>query len=59
VDIFMLKDPNPVLLNQLTELRMMSKAWAEKNGSVEPKDIQVPKTKPLHTAMPWAPVRSC
>ena len=39
VDIFT-KDPNPVLLNQLTELRMMSKAWAEKNKSVEPKDIK-------------------
>ena len=32
--------PNPVLVNQLTELRMMSKAWAEKNKSVEPKDIK-------------------
>ncbi|MEO8023958.1 ABC transporter substrate-binding protein [Polaromonas sp.] len=39
VDI-MLKGPNPVLLNQLTELRIMSKAWAEKNKSVEPKDIR-------------------
>ena len=37
VDI-LLKGPNPVLMNQLTELRMMSKAWAEKNKSVEPKD---------------------
>jgi peptide/nickel transport system substrate-binding protein len=27
-------------MNQLTELRMMSKAWAEKNKSVEPKDIK-------------------
>jgi peptide/nickel transport system substrate-binding protein len=35
-----LKGPNPVLMNQLTELRMMSKAWAEKNKSVEPKDIK-------------------
>ena len=34
------KDPNPVMLNQLTELRMMSKAWAEKNNSVAPKDIK-------------------
>ncbi|MFC7459693.1 ABC transporter substrate-binding protein [Hydrogenophaga defluvii] len=34
------KGPNPVLLNQMTELRMMSKAWAEKNNSVEPKDIK-------------------
>jgi peptide/nickel transport system substrate-binding protein len=39
IDIF-LKGPNPVLINQLTELRMMSKAWAEKNKSVEPKDIR-------------------
>lgn len=37
VDI-LLKGPNPVLLNQLTELRIMSKAWAEKNKSTEPKD---------------------
>jgi len=37
---FMMKSPNPVLLNQLTELRIMSKAWAEKNRSVEPKDIR-------------------
>ena len=37
IDI-MLKAPNPVLVNQLTELRMMSKAWAEKNKSLEPKD---------------------
>jgi peptide/nickel transport system substrate-binding protein len=36
----LLKAPNPVLMNQLTELRMMSKAWAEKNKSVEPKDIK-------------------
>ncbi len=39
VDIFT-KGPNPVLLNQLTELRMMSKAWAEKNKSIEPKDMK-------------------
>ena len=39
VDLFT-KGPNPVLLNQLTELRMMSKAWAEKNNSVVPKDIK-------------------
>ncbi len=38
IDIFT-KDPNPVLLNQLTELRIMSKAWAEENGSALPKDI--------------------
>jgi peptide/nickel transport system substrate-binding protein len=37
---FMMKNPNPVLLNQLTELRIMSKAWAEKNRSLEPKDIR-------------------
>lgn len=39
IDVF-LKNPNPVLLNQLTELRVMSKAWAEKHNSVEPKDIK-------------------
>ncbi len=39
VDI-MLKGSNPVLLSQLTELRIMSKAWAEKNKSVDPKDIR-------------------
>lgn len=37
---FMMKGPNPVLLNQLTELRIMNKAWSEKNKSVEPKDIR-------------------
>ncbi|HMW98564.1 MAG TPA: ABC transporter substrate-binding protein, partial [Flavobacteriales bacterium] len=37
VDIFT-KAPNPVLLRQLTELRMMDKDWSEKNKSVEPKD---------------------
>ena len=35
-----LKSPNPVLMNQLTELRVMSKAWSEKNKSTEPKDIK-------------------
>jgi peptide/nickel transport system substrate-binding protein len=39
IDIFT-KSFNPVLLNQMTELRMMSKAWAEKNNSVAPKDIK-------------------
>ena len=39
VDIFT-KGPNPVLLRQLTELRMMDKEWAEKNKSTSPKDIK-------------------
>lgn len=39
IDIFT-KDPNPVLINQLTELRMMNKVWAEKNNSAAPKDIK-------------------
>ncbi len=39
VDVI-LSGPNPVLLNQMTELRIMSKAWAEKNRSVDPKDIR-------------------
>jgi peptide/nickel transport system substrate-binding protein len=47
VDI-LLKGPNPVLLNQLTELRIMSKAWAEKNRSVEPKDIKTPEESYAH-----------
>jgi peptide/nickel transport system substrate-binding protein len=34
------KGPNPVLQRQLTELRMMDQGWAEKNKSVEPKDIK-------------------
>jgi peptide/nickel transport system substrate-binding protein len=37
---FIMQGPNPVLLNQLTELRIMSKAWATKNNSLEPKDIR-------------------
>ena len=37
VDII-LSGPNPVIINQMTELRIMSKAWAEKNKSMEPKD---------------------
>ncbi len=47
IDIFT-KDPNPVLLNQLTELRMLSKAWAEKNNSVAPKDIKTPEENFAH-----------
>jgi peptide/nickel transport system substrate-binding protein len=39
VDI-MLTGSNPVLLRQLTEVRIMSKAWAEKNNSVKPKDMR-------------------
>jgi peptide/nickel transport system substrate-binding protein len=39
IDVFT-KGPNPVLLRQLTELRMMDKEWSEKNKSVEPKDIK-------------------
>jgi peptide/nickel transport system substrate-binding protein len=39
IDIFT-KGPNPVLLRQLTELRMMDRGWAEKNNSIEPKDIK-------------------
>ena len=39
IDIFS-KAPNPVLLRQLTELRMMDRDWAEKNKSLEPKDIK-------------------
>jgi peptide/nickel transport system substrate-binding protein len=31
--------PNPVLLRQLTELRIMSKAWAEKHNVVQPQNF--------------------
>ncbi|MBE2262663.1 MAG: ABC transporter substrate-binding protein [Burkholderiaceae bacterium] len=43
-----LKAPNPVLLNQLTELRIMSKSWAEKNKSVEPKDAKAKEENFAH-----------
>jgi peptide/nickel transport system substrate-binding protein len=39
VDI-LTKGPNPVLLRQLTELRMMDQGWAEKHRSTTPKDIR-------------------
>jgi peptide/nickel transport system substrate-binding protein len=39
IDVFT-SSPNPVLLRQLTELRMMDQGWAEKNKSLEPKDIR-------------------
>jgi peptide/nickel transport system substrate-binding protein len=47
VDILM-KGPNPVLLNQLTELRIMSRAWAEKNKSAEPKDARTKEESFAH-----------
>lgn len=46
-DIFS-KSPNPVLLNQMTELRIMSKAWAEKNKSVAPKNIKTQEENFAH-----------
>jgi peptide/nickel transport system substrate-binding protein len=47
IDIFT-KGPNPVLLRQLTELRMMDKDWAEKNRSTAPKDIKVKEENFAH-----------
>ena len=47
VDII-LSGPNPVVLNQMTELRIMSKAWAEKNKSVEPKDAKTKEENFAH-----------
>ena len=32
--------PNPVLLPQLTEMRIMSKAWATKHNVLKPQDYQ-------------------
>jgi peptide/nickel transport system substrate-binding protein len=49
---FIMKGPNPVLLNQLTELRIMSKAWATKNNSA-------PRTSRSPTATPWVPGPTC
>ena len=40
--------PNPVLLRQLTELRIMSRDWAEKHKSVEPKDIKTKEENHAH-----------
>ena len=37
----------------MTELRMMSKAWAEKNKSVDPKDFMKAADENFATAMPW------
>ena len=51
---FMMKGPNPVLLNQLTELRVMSKAWAEKKTSRWSQKTSAPKTSPSRIATPWA-----
>ena len=34
------KGPNPVLLPQLTEVRMMSRAWANKHGVQRPQDYK-------------------
>jgi len=34
------KGPNPVLLPQLTEVRMMSKAWATKHNVLRPQDFK-------------------
>jgi peptide/nickel transport system substrate-binding protein len=42
------KGPNPVLIRQLTELRIMDKDWAEKNKSVEPKDIKTKEENFAH-----------
>lgn len=47
VDIFT-KTPNPVLIRQLTEVRVMNKAWAIKNNSVAPKDIKVKEDNFAH-----------
>jgi peptide/nickel transport system substrate-binding protein len=47
IDIFT-KAPNPVLIRQLTELRMMDQGWAEKNKSVDPKDIKTKEENFAH-----------
>ena len=47
IDIFT-KGPNPVLLRQLTELRMLDRGWAEKNNSLTPKDIKTKEENFAH-----------
>ena len=47
VDI-LTKGPNPVLLRQLTELRMMDRDWAEKNKSTQPKDAKTKEENFAH-----------
>ncbi|HKX94319.1 MAG TPA: ABC transporter substrate-binding protein [Methylibium sp.] len=47
IDIFT-SGANPVLQRQLTELRMMSKAWAEKHRSTTPKDIRTAEENFAH-----------
>ncbi|PPE70442.1 ABC transporter substrate-binding protein [Schlegelella thermodepolymerans] len=47
VDIFT-HGPNPVLLRQLTELRIMDKEWAEKHRSVTPKDMKSKEENHAH-----------
>jgi peptide/nickel transport system substrate-binding protein len=34
------KEPDPILINEIVFLYMMSKAWCEKNGAVNPVDIR-------------------
>lgn len=34
------KGPNPTLLDQLTEVRIMNKAWAEKHNALRPQDFK-------------------
>jgi peptide/nickel transport system substrate-binding protein len=48
--------PNPVLLRQLTELRMMSRAWAEKNRVTAPQNfVQREETFAARNAMGTGP----
>ena len=50
--------PTPVLLNQLTEIRMMSKAWAEKNKVTKPQDfVQKEETFAVRNAMGTGPYK--
>jgi len=37
---FALREPNPVLLSHLTQLRIMNKAWAVKHGATLPQDYK-------------------
>ncbi len=54
----LLDGPNPVLLRNLTNFRIMSKAWAEKNKSVNPQDYKAKEdTYASRNAMGTGPYR--
>jgi len=56
VDVI-LKAPSPVVLRELTDARIMNKAWAEKNNATKAQDYR-PRKKTSPPATPTAPAPS-